>query len=301
MKLISRPYQSTNDLYATGELLRRAYRTCKSLNAWSFAEFDIWAQRRIADSEAFGDNSWNQSFRLWQDDNRKLIGAAFAHDYHHWRKDPNPYTLILDFDHPQLVDEMFDWAETCARPEVSAKEKHLVLANILKSRGYIRSDDFMVCREKTLAGTPPEPANLPGGYRLEVLNHASWPAYFVAVNAVFNMMDNTDSFRSILQASSNVPELHLNVVSEQGEIAAFCSVWWDLQNNVAEFEPVGTLPRFQKKGLAAALLAHASNRLREMGCPLVTVESWSESVGANKLYEACGLQEVDRIYNWKKT
>jgi hypothetical protein len=30
------------------------------------------------------------------------------------------------------------------------------------------------------------------------------------------------------------------------------------------------------------------------------VESWSESVGANKLYEANGLAEVDRFHSWKK-
>jgi GNAT superfamily N-acetyltransferase len=300
MRFTSRPYQSVNDLYATGELLRRAYRTCKCLNAWSFAQFDIWAQRRIADSETFGETAWKQYFRIWQDEHGKVIGAAFAHDRHHWRRNPDPHTLILDFDHPHLIDEMLDWAESGAKPEVAVKGKHLVLNNILERRGYVRSDDSMVYREKPLAETPFEPVNLPDGYHIEVLKHGIWPAYFVAVNAVFKMMDNIDSFRSIQQAPSNVPELHLNILSEQGEIAAFCSVWWDRQNNVAELEPVGTVPRFQKKGLGAALLAHACNRLREMGCPLVTVESWSESVGANKLYEACGLQEVDRVYNWKK-
>jgi mycothiol synthase len=300
MKYISRPYQSANDLSATGELLRQAYGVCKSLNAWSFAQFDIWSQRRIADSEAFCENAWKQYFRIWQDEHGKLIGAAFAHDRHHWRRNPDPHTLILDFDHPHLMDEMLDWAESCAKPEISVKDGHLVLNNILKSRGYARLDDCMICREKPLAGTPLELVNLPDGYHIEVLKHGAWPAYFVAVNAVFNMMDNVDSFRSIQQARSNAPELHLNVVSERGEIAAFCSVWWDRQNNVAEFEPVGTVPRFQKKGLGAALLAHVCNRLRVMGCPLVTVESWSESVGANKLYEACGLQEVDRVYHWKK-
>jgi GNAT superfamily N-acetyltransferase len=300
MKFISRPYQSASDLSAIGELLRRTYGVCKTLNAWSFAQFDIWAQRRIADSEAFGENAWKQYFRIWQDENGKLIGAAFAHDRHHWRRDPDPHALILDFEHPHLMDEMLDWAEACAKPEISVKDGHLVLNNILKSRGYVRSDDCMISREKPLTGTPLEPVNLPEGYRIEVIKHGTWPAYFVAVNAVFNMMDNVDSFRSIQQASSNVPELHLKVVSDQGEIAAFCSVWWDRQNNVAEFEPVGTVPRFQKKGLGRALLAHACNRLREMGCPLVTVESWSEAVGANKLYEASGLKEVDRVYNWKK-
>jgi ribosomal protein S18 acetylase RimI-like enzyme len=87
---------------------------------------------------------------------------------------------------------------------------------------------------------------------------------------------------------------------DQNQIAAFCSVWLDHENHIAEFEPVGTMPQFQKQGLGAALIAHACNRLRAMNCPKVKVESWSESVGANKLDSACGLMDKDRIYSWKK-
>jgi RimJ/RimL family protein N-acetyltransferase len=90
------------------------------------------------------------------------------------------------------------------------------------------------------------------------------------------------------------------MVNEQDEIAAFCSVWWDRENNLAEFEPVGTVPRFQGGGLASALLAHTCNRMRELGIGRVKVESWSESPAANRLYERCGLVEKGRIYRWRK-
>jgi ribosomal protein S18 acetylase RimI-like enzyme len=76
------------------------------------------------------------------------------------------------------------------------------------------------------------------------------------------MMDTHEAFASIQKAPSNVHDLHLNVVDEQNQIAAFCSVWLDLENNVAEFEPVGTLPQFQEQGLAAALMTDACNRAR---------------------------------------
>ncbi len=92
----------------------------------------------------------------------------------------------------------------------------------------------------------------------------------------------------------------MNVVTKQDEIAAFCSVWRDEENNLAEFEPVGTVPQFQKQGLASALMNHAMNHLRKMGCSMVKVESWSESEGANKLYSSLGMREVGRIYSWKK-
>jgi ribosomal protein S18 acetylase RimI-like enzyme len=157
----------------------------------------------------------------------------------------------------------------------------------------------MAMREKPLTDTPPETVNLPHGYSIRVLHESEWIPYFEVVHTVFNMMDTREAFASIQQSPSNVHDLHLNVVNEQNEIAAFCSVWLDRDNNVAEFEPVGTLPQFQKRGLAAALMAYACNRLREMGCAQANVESWSESVGANKLYSAGGFMEQDRLYSWR--
>ena len=159
----------------------------------------------------------------------------------------------------------------------------------------------MVMREKPLANTPHETVSLPWGYSIRVLDESEWQHYFEAVHVVFNMLDTHEAFASIQRAPSNVHTLHLNVVNEQNQIAAFCSVWLDRENNVAEFEPVGTVPQFQKQGLAGALMAHACNRLRDMNCPQVNVESWSESVGANKLYSAGGFMEQDRLYSWRKS
>jgi GNAT superfamily N-acetyltransferase len=295
----SHPFQSNNDLLDVGKLIRRSYACSKSLNAWSVARFDIWAQRRMDDAATHGETSWRKYFRVWRDEFGMPAGAAFAFDNHRTRKNPNPFALVFRPDHLQLAETMLDWAESLAAPEVEIRESNTFLLEIALKRGYLRSDDFMVVREKALSGTATEAVDLPAGYHIAVLKYAEWAAYFVAVNAVFNMMDSVDAFRSILRAPSSVPELHLNVLGETGEIAAFCSVWLDRENNVAEFEPVGTVPHYQKKGLASALLAHACNRLREMACPLVKVESWSESMGANKLYTNSGLLETDCIYTWK--
>jgi ribosomal protein S18 acetylase RimI-like enzyme len=157
----------------------------------------------------------------------------------------------------------------------------------------------MVLREKPLASTPVEPVRLPDGYSIKVLHELEWDCYFKAVHLVFNMMDTHEAFASIQRSPSNIHDLHLNVVNEQNQMTAFCSVWLDCDNNVAEFEPVGTVPQFQKHGLASALMSYACNRLRERSCAQVNVASWSESVGANKLYSSCGFMERDRLYSWR--
>jgi ribosomal protein S18 acetylase RimI-like enzyme len=300
MNIKTRLYQSPEDIYHIGQLLRTAFAAHNFINAWSFAQFDIWAQRRLADTRYFDDKSWEADFLIYEDQENKPVGAVFASCSHHWRNNPIPHTLILSPDHLDLASEMLDWVESRTNPEIDACLNHHYLVELLEKRGYQRSPDFMVKRQKLLAGTASEPVQLATGYRFEKLEEAAWSEYFTAVHTVFKMMDNPQSFGSILQSPSNVPELHQNIRSESGEIAAFCSVWLDRYNNLAEFEPVGTLPNHQKKGLAAALLAKASNDLRQMGCSMVSVESWSESEGANKLYASCGLLEIDQAYSWKK-
>jgi ribosomal protein S18 acetylase RimI-like enzyme len=301
MKYTLHPYRSKNDLYEIGRLIRRAYSIDKYFNTWSFCHFDIWAQRRIADAEAFHAPDWQQQFNLWCDEHGMLVAAAFAYDNHRLHKNPEPYAFLIDPHHRQLAEQMLDWAESATVPEIEIMQRNTTLNDLVQARGYTCSNDFMTVREKQLSGTPLEPVNLAEGYSIAILNESEWQKYFVAVHAVFNMMDSVEAFSSIQQAPSSIPELHLNVIDDQNQIAAFCSVWMDHENSIAEFEPVGTLPQFQKRGLGAALLAEACNRLRAMDCHRVKVESWSESMGANKLYSACGLIDKDRIYSWKKS
>jgi ribosomal protein S18 acetylase RimI-like enzyme len=300
MKYTSRSYQSNQDLFETGRLLRCAYSSSKYLNACSVCRFDIWAQRRLDETASFAETDWQKQFRFWFDESGELAGATFAYENHHRHKNPDPFAIVLHPEHIRLAEPMLEWAETQASPEVEIVESNLHLLELVQARGYTRSADFMSMREKKLAGSDPEPVNLPVGYRIEVLDQSRWNAYFMALNDVFNMMDTTQAYHSLQQAPSNVHDLHLLVLSEKDKIAAFCSVWLDRENHVAEFEPVGTVPGFQKKGLGSAILASACNRLREMDCPLVKVESWSESFGANRLYSSNLLEEVGRFHSWKK-
>ncbi len=144
-----------------------------------------------------------------------------------------------------------------------------------------------------------EPVALPAGFSIKPIETTKdRQMYPVAVQSVFNRSATIEQDEFLKQAPSYVPELNLLVWSDQHEIAAFCSAWIDPANHYAEFEPVGTVPSFQKRGLGLALLAYAHNRLRSLGCPLATVQSWNESVGANKLYQAAGLLPVDHQLNW---
>jgi|GEM_PF-3572020 GNAT superfamily N-acetyltransferase len=298
--MIQRPFHSDADLYTIGNLIRRAYAAQPNWNTYSFARFDIWAQRRIADEVLFNKPEWQQDFQLWQNDG-DLIGAVFF-------ESSTDAALIGNPAQPELIEWMLDWAEAHYRLKgsdqplmIEAMESNNARCDLLKSRGYTLFPGHFIHRHKPLDPHEIELVILPPGFSIQPIEtEEDRRLYPVAVQSVFKRHATVEQDEFLKDAPSYTPELKLLVWSDQHEIATFCTVWIDPVNHYAEFEPVGTVPSFQKRGLGSALLAYAHNRLREMGCPLATVQSWSESIGANKVYQAAGLLPKDHQLNWVK-
>ncbi len=299
--MIQRPYHSHADLYKIGNLVRRAYAVQPNWNTCSFARFDIWAQRRIADEVLHHNPEWQQDFQLWENAGG-LIGAVFF-------ESPSDAMLIGDPTYPDLIAPMLDWAEVHYGEKqvdqplmIEAMESNVARCDLLKSRGYALYSGHFIQRHKLLDPKIVEPVNLPSGYSIKPIEtEEDRRLYPLAMQSVFNRSATVEQDEFLKQAPSCVPELNLLVWSDQHEIAAFCTVWIDPVNHYAEFEPVGTVPSFQKRGLGSALLAYAHNCLREMRCPLATVHSWSTSASANRLYQSAGLLPHDNQLNWVKS
>ncbi len=293
-----RPYQSSADLCEIGNLIRRAYAAQPNWNTHSFARFDIRAQRRIADEVLFNKTEWQHDFQLWESDSR-LIGAVFF-------ESPSDGVLIGDPAQPDLIEPLLAWTESHYRAQgsdqplmIEAMESNLARCDLVKSRGYRLFPGYFIHRHKPLEPAVVEPVNLPPGFGIRPIEtDADRRLYPIAVQSVFNRSATVEQDEFLKQAPSCVPELNLLVWSDQHEIAAFCTVWIDPVNHYAEFEPVGTVPSFQRRGLGSALLAYAHNRLRQRGYPLATVQSWSTSEGANRLYQGAGLLPKDKQLNW---
>jgi len=270
-------------------------------NTHSFARVDIWEQRRIAEEVLDHNLAWQQDIQLWESGG-DLIGAVYF-------ESPTDAALISDPAHPELIEVMLDWAERHYREKgtdqplmIEAMESSVARSELLKARGYTLVSGHFIHRHKLLDPGEIEVVNLPLGFSIQPIEtEEDLRLYPEAVQAVFGRHATIEQDEFLKDAPSYTPDLHLAVWSDQREIAAFCTVWIDPANHYAEFEPVGTVPSFQKRGLGSALLAYAHNRLREKGCPLATVQSWSTSEGANKLYQAAGLLPKDQQLNWVKS
>ena len=52
--------------------------------------------------------------------------------------------------------------------------------------------------------------------------------------------------------------LDIVAIAPDGQIGAFCIVWMDPVNKVGLFEPVGTHPDYQRKGLGKAVMVEGT-------------------------------------------
>ena len=82
----------------------------------------------------------------------------------------------------------------------------------------------------------------------------------------------------------------LVVEAPDGALAAFAMAWWDPAARVGEFEPVGTHPDHQRRGLGRALLSHGLRRYRDLGADLVQIYSMSDNGASEGLYQAVGFE-----------
>lgn len=301
MEIKSRGYQDKSDLPAIGSLIRQIYQIDPYWNSWSFALYDIWSQRKLGDQEVFGITDWQHDIRLWEDPKTNLLGVAIF-------RDPDFVKLIISPEHQNLLIPMLDWVEARYRQKaipdkklkIETSESNPFLEKLLLSQGYEKDPGYYIYREKNITTRQNELVILPPGFSIQHIDSANDLKKFQrGTELVFNFPDNPDVYQILRKAPSFVPELDLIVLSPVGEIASFGSIWFDQTLSLAEFEPVGTISEFRKLGLGSALIAEACNRLRRLGCRKVSVMSWSESVGANRLYERAGFLPKIRKNYWK--
>jgi len=93
-------------------------------------------------------------------------------------------------------------------------------------------------------------------------------------------------------------DLDLVAVAPTGEIASFCTIWYDDVTRSAYYEPVGTTPEHQRHGLAKAIMTEGLRRLKRMGATRAFVGGYEP--GPNALYTSVMGTEYDLSEPWVK-
>jgi len=74
---------------------------------------------------------------------------------------------------------------------------------------------------------------------------------------------------------------------------AVAGMWWTPENNLAYMEPLCTVPKYRKKGLASAALSEHYRRLKPLGATHMTG-------GGDPFYEKLGFVPLVHWTFWEK-
>jgi mycothiol synthase len=303
MKPIHRPYHDETDYWRVREFLRAV----SLLNdrrdfSWSLLRWDYWRWHIHENIFRF---NLQDAVHLWEIDGR--IAAVLNAD--------TPGEAFFQV-HPALradapLADMLDTAERCLAKTnedggksllVWVNEKDETAKNLYAGRGYMRSR-FLAEHMRRRPYSAPVPDHMPpAGYTIRALREDELPARSWLSWKVFHPDEPDDKYRgwewyvNVQRVPLYRRDLDLLAVAPDGELAAFCTVWFDDANRTADFEPVGTHPDHQKRGLGKAVMAEGLRRARTLGATQASVSSYG--AGAHALYDSMGFKEFDLLEPW---
>jgi GNAT superfamily N-acetyltransferase len=299
-----RPYQAEADYWRIREFLR----ALSLLNdrhdyAWSLLRWDYW---RWHVNENIFKLSLPEVISLWEKDgeivamlNPDSPGEAF-------------FQVHPAFREQGLISEMLETAERkLPKTNDAGKQELLVWVNAaddltkkhFTERGYVRSK-FSAEHMRSRFMTASLPAFVPpAGYTVRALGDEdelparswlSWKAFHP--DEPDEDYKGWEWYKNLQRVPLYRRDLDIVAVAPGGELTAFCTVWFDDVTRTAVFEPVGTHPDHQKRGLGKAVMAEGLCRAERLGATLATVSSYGKA--AHALYESMGFTQFDLLEPW---
>lgn len=304
MKIAMRNYRDESDYWRVREFLREVSRINDRHDfSWSLLRWDYWRWHGIENMFHF---VLEDVIYLWEVDqvivamlNPESPGEAFfqVHPAHRTSS---------------LLIEMLEIAEASLYRTNGENKKELIAwmneqdglhRNILSRRGYRRSEHAAEhMRSRSLAGSLPDcrPA---AGYLVRALGDEdelparSWLSWKVFhPDEPDEKYEGWEWYRNVQRVPLYRRDLDIVAVAPDGELAAFCTVWFDDVTRRAIFEPVGTHPDHQQRGLGKAVMSEGLRRAQRLGATLASVSSYSKA--AHALYESMGFNDVDLLEPW---
>jgi ribosomal protein S18 acetylase RimI-like enzyme len=272
---------------------------------WHVARWDYWRWHGV---ENLGQGPLEKKVCLWETPGGEIVavlnpegqGDAFLQIHPNYRP-------------PELERQMLDLAEERLSIEHNGTRRLSVWAHAddptpqqeLSRRGYTLSGEAEAQRWRDLEDEIPS-FSLPAGYGLRSLGEeaelparswASWRAFHP--NAPDADYEGWEWYRNIQRAPLYRRDLDLVVVAPGGDLAGFCTIWYDDVTRSAYYEPVGVTPEHQRRGLGKALMLAGLRRLQRLEAKIAFVGSYEPA--AHALYASAGFTQFDLCQAWART
>lgn len=305
MNLIQRPYNSEEDTWRIRTFLREvSLLNQRSEISWPVYRFDYWYWFV---NPALFQMPMEKAIQFWETSDGDL--AAFIVP-----ENPGEATFNIHprYDTAELLEEMFSVAlAQYGRTQDNKShqlttwipENDLIRQQIAAQLGFQKAD-YPEYQRRRLMSEPIHEVPIPAGYTLRSLGDSSEiPARSWLSWKAFHSKEPDEKYKGWdwYNCIQNAPlyrrDLDLIAVAENGEFASFCTIWFDDYTRTASFEPVGTHPDHQKKGVGKALMTEGLKRIKRLGATLSTVGSYSEPAGA--LYASIGFRDYLLSEPWE--
>ncbi len=296
-----RLYEGLQDLYAMFDRLSEGSRANNGTHYVHRGDLQWWL--------FYNDDltqTWKSKIYLWEEDGRLLGWALLSPDEHAF----DVYTTPELRGDPR-EQEMLAWASD-QMPDLDYVEMNWVADddNVriqwLEKNGFKVVEDHHTVYFKRSLSDPLTGPRLPDGFSLRASrgDEADARLRAVASHAAFGSKMNFEEYWPrtwrLMQSPIYVQEHEIFVVAPNGDVAAYCIIWTDELTGIGHFEPVGTHPDYQRRGLGKCLLFEGLRRLKSEGMTVADVCTNHDNVAAIPLYESVGFQIDKRLLTYKK-
>jgi GNAT superfamily N-acetyltransferase len=304
LKFREEPFEDTEKQFADmRQLIIESYSTYKWPRNWLIGRMEDWkfggnSIRLKENPDFFRDNA-----RLWRDEGGRMAGISvseYGKNSIHMQVHPECQGIER-----VMISWIIDvWAKNKAQLEMYVFTSDQPRKEILAEFGFEDDSEAGWMREYDL-GKALDDVPLAPGFRIERLSeNGNYESLLNAVNAAFNRPRKLTMQwleTKLFMAPSLSEEWQFSAVAPDGEHASFCFAWIDRENRIAEIDPIGTDPKYQKKGLAKAVVVECLRRLRDEGIRLAYIASGPEHLPSNKLYESLSPVRKWNERKWVKT
>ena len=305
-------YQNKEDYWRVRQFLREVFLLNRRRPiSWPVARWDYW---RWPGVESWGDGPLEGRVFFWEQANGQLAavlnpeshGQAYL-QVHPAHRSPDLEQEMLTTAEQHLASVGADGRRTLT---VWTDSQDEVRQEILRSRGYVKGSGAEEWHCRDLSRPVPE-TQMAEGFTLRSLGDASelparswfsWKAFHPEAREAEYLSLGWEWYLDIQRCPLYRRDLDLVVVAPNGDLASFCTVWFDDVTRSAYFEPVATHAPYLRRGPGQGCHAGrdaqvtALGRDGRLGGGLIPGSQCAVSFGHG--HRVCPIRTLDATVGW---
>jgi mycothiol synthase len=302
-----RSYNNEEDYWRIRNFLREVFLLNERLeHSWHVARLDYWRWHYILNLQVC--ESIEKIISIWETEDSQIAGVLHPIGQGEIRLHVHP-----QFRSHALENEMLRQAEEQLPEQMENGQRVLYLPvfnhdvvrqEILIQRGYLKGQGLGHHWWRDLDGSIPETPR-PSGYTIRSMglidehparSWASWRAFHS--DEPHEAYDGDWSwYQNVQSAPLYRRDLDIVAVTQQNEIAAFCTIYYDDTTRSAVSVLVGTAAEHWRRGLGKAVMLEGMRRLKVMGCTRIFATAYDPPAYA--LYSSV-MQSMQISETWYK-